>query len=91
MAIEAPFVKPRERVYFNAWSRVNAGAVTYTCYYHDRPRNPLQRATERIGGYAREPEVRSTREHFRLLPAYVRYSRRAYMAHELFLIAYLFR
>jgi hypothetical protein len=54
----------------------------------DRPRHPLQGATERIGGYAREPEVRPTREHHRLPPAYGRYSRRAYRAHELFLFAY---
>ena len=61
--------------------------VTNTCY-HDRPQNPLQGATEKIGGYAREPEARSTRGRFRLPPAYGRYSRRAYKARVLFLFAY---
>jgi hypothetical protein len=52
------------------------------------PNNALQHATGKIGGYTREPEVRSTREHHRLPPAYGRYSRRTYRAHELFLFAY---
>ena len=55
------------------------------------PQPPAGGYTEKIGGYAREPEARSTRERFRLPPAYGRYRGRAYKARALLLIAYLLR
>jgi hypothetical protein len=65
------------------------GSAVVLCHpLRSTPNNALQHATGKIGGYTREPEVRSTREHYRLPPAYGRYSRRAYRAHELFLFAY---
>jgi hypothetical protein len=56
------------------------------------PESPCRGLRRSVGGYAREPEARSTiRERFRLPPAYGRYRGRAYKARALLLIAYLLR
>jgi hypothetical protein len=53
--------------------------------------HPQQRATERIGGYARKPEARSTREALRISSAYGSDRTRAYEARVLYLIAFLLK
>ena len=68
-----------------------------TSHHHQRhfpdldPNNALQHATGKKRRVTRKPEARSTRERFRLPPAYGRDRTRAYEARVLYLIAYLLK